>query len=118
MTMSQARGRLVAADGNFIVLFAETIDKMTDAITNLSPSIFAQADALDDLTQVGLMRTRWPQEIGENGDWQAGTNLAYMRELVEYWINHYNWRTHETAMNAFPQFPHDDRRYSRSISSM
>ena len=74
---------------------------MTDAITPFHIDI-PQAD-LDDLTQ-RLARTRWPQEIGDNGDWQAGTNLAYMRELVEYWINHYDWRTHETAMNAFPHF--------------
>ena len=74
---------------------------MTDAITPFQIDI--PQDDLDDLTQ-RLMRTRWPQEIGDNSDWQAGTNLAYMRELVEYWINHYDWRAHETEMNAFPQF--------------
>ncbi|GGA37525.1 epoxide hydrolase family protein [Sphingomonas psychrolutea] len=60
-------------------------------------------DALDDL-QERLRRTRWPQEIGDNGQWQAGTNLGFMRELTDYWINHYDWRAQETAMNAFPQF--------------
>ena len=59
--------------------------------------------ALDDLRE-RLIRTRWPQEIGENADWQAGTNLAYMRELTTYWIEHYDWRAQERAMNAFPQF--------------
>lgn len=51
-----------------------------------------------------LERTRWPNEIGDNKAWQAGTNLAYMRELVDYWLNTYDWRTQESAMNAFPQF--------------
>ena len=51
-----------------------------------------------------LRRTRWPQEIGNNTDWQAGTNLAYMRELTDYWLNSYDWRAQEDAMNAFPQF--------------
>ena len=58
---------------------------------------------LDDL-QARLGRTRWPQEIGDNGDWQAGTNLAFMRELVEYWRTDYDWRAQEAAMNALPQF--------------
>jgi pimeloyl-ACP methyl ester carboxylesterase len=59
--------------------------------------------ALDDL-QDRLRRTRWPQEIGDNTDWQAGTNLAYMRELTDYWLNQYDWCAQEAAMNAFPQF--------------
>ena len=59
--------------------------------------------ALDDLRE-RLLRTRWPQEIGDNADWQAGTNLAYMRELTTHWIERYDWRAQERAMNAFPQF--------------
>ena len=51
-----------------------------------------------------LRRTRWPQEIGDNADWQAGTNLAYMRALTDYWLNGYDWRAQEAAMNALPQF--------------
>src|SRR5579864_8133960 len=58
---------------------------------------------LDDL-QGRLRRTRWPQEIGDNSDWQAGTNLACMRELVDYWLNRYDWRAQEAEMNALPQF--------------
>ena len=64
--------------------------------------VIPQAD-LDDL-QDRLRRTRWPQEIGDNSKWQAGTNLAYMRELVDYWVNQYDWRAQEAAMNALPQF--------------
>ncbi len=61
-----------------------------------------QAD-LDDVRE-RLARTRWPQELGDNGDWQAGTSLAYMRELVAYWLNGYDWRAQEAAINRFPQF--------------
>ena len=74
---------------------------MSDAIQPFEIAI-PKAD-LDDL-QHRLARTRWPQEIGDNGDWQAGTNRAYMRELVDYWLNHYDWRAQEAAMNALPQF--------------
>ncbi len=73
---------------------SETVDPFRIAIP--------QAD-LDDL-QDRLRRTRWPQEIGDNSQWQAGTNLAYMRELVDYWLTRYDWRAQEAAMNALPQF--------------
>ena len=59
--------------------------------------------ALDDVRE-RLCRTRWPPEIGDNRDWQGGSNLAYMRELVDYWLNAYDWRAQEAAMNALPQF--------------
>ena len=74
---------------------------MSDAIQPFRVAI-PEAD-LGDLRD-RLRRTRWPQEIGDNSNWQAGTNLAYMRQLVDYWLNDYDWRAQEAAMNAFPQF--------------
>jgi hypothetical protein len=38
---------------------------------------------LDDL-QKRLARTRWPDEV-EGVGWDYGTNLSYMKELVDYW---------------------------------
>ena len=57
---------------------------------------------LDDLRE-RLRRTRWPGEIEDSG-WTYGTNLAYMRELVRYWLEDYDWRKHEAALNRLPQF--------------
>jgi pimeloyl-ACP methyl ester carboxylesterase len=51
-----------------------------------------------------LRRTRWPREPFVNDDWQAGANLAYMRELVAYWLKDYDWRAQEREMNAFSHF--------------
>jgi pimeloyl-ACP methyl ester carboxylesterase len=67
---------------------------------------FKIAVGTDELAEVQdrLRRTRWPQEIGDNSNWQAGTSLAYMRELVDYWVTQYDWRSQEEAMNALPQF--------------
>jgi pimeloyl-ACP methyl ester carboxylesterase len=73
----------------------------SDAIAPFKIDI-PQAD-LDDLRE-RLKRTRWPKEIGDNANWQAGANLGYMRELTDYWLNAYDWRAQEAAMNAFPQF--------------
>jgi pimeloyl-ACP methyl ester carboxylesterase len=58
--------------------------------------------ALADLRE-RLARTRFPDEIPGSG-WTYGTNLAYMRELVAYWRDRYDWRAAERSLNAFPQF--------------
>jgi len=60
---------------------------------------------LDDLRQ-RLERTRWPGEIPGTG-WQRGTDLSYMKELVEYWLDEYDWRKEEARLNAFAHFRAD-----------
>ncbi len=50
-----------------------------------------------------LARTRFPDEVPGSG-WGYGTDLSYMRELVAYWRERYDWRAAETRLNALPQF--------------
>jgi pimeloyl-ACP methyl ester carboxylesterase len=57
---------------------------------------------LDDLRD-RLKRTRWPDEIGENG-WDYGVPLAYVKELAEHWSTDYDWRAHVGRLNEYPQF--------------
>lgn len=57
---------------------------------------------LQDLAQ-RLERTRWPDEVPDNR-WQYGTDLGYLRSLVDYWRNGYDWRKHESTLNRFRQF--------------
>lgn len=59
-------------------------------------------DVLQDLRE-RLLRTRWPDEIADSG-WDYGTNLTYLKELVTYWLNQYDWRAHERALNALPHY--------------
>jgi epoxide hydrolase len=61
--------------------------------------------ALDDL-QERLKRTRWPDEAPDSG-WTMGTNLAYMKDLVDYWQKQYDWRKHEAELNQFNHFTAD-----------
>src|SRR5215472_3871503 len=70
---------------------------------NIAPYRIAVPDSvLADLRE-RLVRTRFPDEIPGSG-WGYGSNLAYMRELVAYWRDRYDWRTAEKAFNALPQF--------------
>ena len=54
---------------------------------------------LTDLSQ-RLSETRWPDEVPGSG-WRYGTELAYLRELVEYWRESFDWRAAERRLNAF-----------------
>ncbi|GHO98994.1 multidrug MFS transporter [Reticulibacter mediterranei] len=50
-----------------------------------------------------LAQTRWPDELS-NEDWEYGTNLPYLQELVRYWLEEYDWRAQERLLNTYPQF--------------
>ena len=60
-----------------------------------------QAD-LDDLRE-RLARTRWARDLPGAG-WERGVPASYLRELAAYWARGYDWRAHEAALNALPQF--------------
>ena len=50
-----------------------------------------------------LARTRLPDQApGE--PWAYGTDVDYLRELVEYWRSGFDWRAQEARLNAFPQY--------------
>ncbi len=40
----------------------------------------------------------------DDGGWGYGTNLDYMKELCAYWLEEYDWRAHEAALNGFSHF--------------
>ncbi|MCP5116321.1 MAG: epoxide hydrolase [bacterium] len=50
-----------------------------------------------------LDRTRFPDQIPGSG-WDYGSDTAYLRELVDYWRNEYDWRKHEAMLNELPHF--------------
>ena len=57
---------------------------------------------LDDL-RARLARTRWP-EVPPMEPWRTGTSVDYLRGLVEYWRDGFDWRAQEATLNAFRQF--------------
>ena len=59
-------------------------------------------EILKDLRE-RLDRTRFPGEVPGSG-WEYGTNLAYLKQLVEYWRTSYDWRAHEAEINRFAQY--------------
>jgi pimeloyl-ACP methyl ester carboxylesterase len=58
--------------------------------------------AIADLRE-RLARTRFPDQApGE--PWAYGTNVEYLRRLVEHWRTGFDWRAQERRLNAFPQY--------------
>lgn len=65
-------------------------------------TIQIQEPVLTDLKD-RLSATRWPDEP-EDAGWSMGTNTSYLKELVDYWRDEYDWRAREAEMNKLPQF--------------
>jgi pimeloyl-ACP methyl ester carboxylesterase len=69
----------------------------------ISPfTIEVAPEVLGDLRQ-RLKNTRWSYQV-QGTNWEAGTDLNYLKELVAYWHDTYDWRKHEAALNQFAHF--------------
>jgi pimeloyl-ACP methyl ester carboxylesterase len=62
-------------------------------------------EELDDL-RARLRRTRWPDQVPGIG-WKQGTELEWLRRLVSYWADDFDWRTWERKLNALDHFTCD-----------
>jgi pimeloyl-ACP methyl ester carboxylesterase len=79
-------------------------DAMTASHTvALEPApIHVSDEVLDDL-RARLALTRPPQDEG-NADWSYGVPDSYLRGLVAYWRDGYDWRQAEAAINAYEHY--------------
>jgi pimeloyl-ACP methyl ester carboxylesterase len=58
--------------------------------------------AIADLRE-RLARTRFADEPPLE-PWSTGTSLAYLKDLVRYWRESFDWRAQEAKLNAFRQY--------------
>lgn len=59
-------------------------------------------ETIDDL-RTRLRATRWPADVDESDEYY-GTSTAYMKELVDYWANEFDWRAAEQKLNEWNQY--------------
>ena len=72
-------------------------------MTDIQPFQIATPEAaLQDLNQ-RLARTRLP-EAETVDDWSQGVPLSWMRDMLAYWQQDYDWRRCEARLNALPQY--------------
>ena len=63
-------------------------------------------DVPEDVIQKIYTRVKeypW-HEMPDDGGWSYGTNLDYMKDFCDYWINKFNWREQERKINKFHHY--------------
>lgn len=99
-------GKLViAAVGMALAMTSRNLGAQQDASTVSRAERFTIAvpdEVLADLDE-RLARTRWPDQLPGTG-WDYGTDTQYLRELVEYWQNDFDWRAQEARLNRFEHY--------------
>jgi len=68
-------------------------------------SIKIEAEILSDL-RARIRNTRWPDRAPGTA-WEQGTDLEYLRQLLAYWADGFDWHARERELNAADQFRAD-----------
>ena len=62
----------------------------------------------DILKEINNKVKNYPwHEMPNDGGWNYGTNLDYMKEISNYWVTKFNWKKHEEEINKFSNFKTD-----------
>jgi len=81
---------------------SKAVPKSSSAPAVVPFSIHVPDAVLSDL-KYRLAHARLPDELPGAG-WDYGMNLGYLKELVAYWRDRFDWRAQERRLNQFPQF--------------
>jgi pimeloyl-ACP methyl ester carboxylesterase len=55
-----------------------------------------------------LEATRWPSVI-ENAGWQLGMDDGFLRRLIDYWRDQFDWRRQEKRLNGYAHYIAEDQ---------
>ena len=72
----------------------------------ISPFLVAISNAVIADLRSRIRVTRWP-EPAPGEPWSQGTDLAYLRELLTYWADDFDWPAQQRALNVFAHFTAD-----------
>ena len=74
-----------------------------DASLPIEPfTIRVEDRVLSDL-RARIRATRWPDQIPGVG-WEQGTDLHYLRQMLAYWADEFDWRVQERKLNEYHHF--------------
>jgi pimeloyl-ACP methyl ester carboxylesterase len=65
-------------------------------------TIAVSDEAIADL-QRRLRQIRWPDTVIDS-EWTYGLDLGWMKSLADHWLNQYDWRVQQRALNEYPHF--------------
>ena len=97
----------------------------------MEPFAIHVTDQVFEDLRARIRATRWPEPAPAEPWWQ-GTDLDYLKDLVGFWADGFDWRAQEHRLNAFAHFRleidgswstssmsgHQMARVSRSSSAM
>src|SRR2546429_6392538 len=66
----------------------------------IEPFVVEVPDAVLEDLRDRIRRTRWP-DPAPGGPWAQGTDLEYLRGLLAYWADGFDWRRQERWLNRF-----------------
>lgn len=87
----------------WLLLFLACGNLVSAQDTSIRPFAIHVEDAVLKDLQDRLIRTRFPDQV-ENSGWDYGTDKSYLKELVEYWKDEYDWRQQERLLNELDHF--------------
>ena len=95
--------KLMGAAGAWPAVAPAPVAAGAQAGTDIQPFTIGVGDGeLADLRR-RLESTRWPPDAtGE--PWSMGTDGPYLRQLVEYWRDEFDWRAREAALNRLDHY--------------
>ena len=72
-------------------------------MTDIRPYTLNVSDAT--LSEIRKRVANYPwHEMPDDGGWDYGSNLDYMKELADYWVREFDWRKQEAMINGFANF--------------
>ena len=87
---------------------AESLDDAATGEAPIDPTAIrsfeiAVPDAVLEDLHTRLERTRLPDQL-DGVEWEYGTELDYLTELITYWRDEFDWREQERRLNQFDQY--------------
>ncbi len=71
--------------------------------TSVRPFTISIPDAVLADLKTRLQNSRFPEPLQGDG-WALGTDIRYLKELIAYWRDTFDWRAQERRLNGFEQF--------------
>jgi pimeloyl-ACP methyl ester carboxylesterase len=90
---------------------ASALPQMAQAATTVSPGGIPITPFKIDVPQARLdyiasrlRNAEWPDKPDVEDPWAFGASYDVMKDVVDYWLNKYDWRKQEAELNKLPQF--------------
>jgi len=86
-----------------VIVASATTSAQAPSSEAIRPFMIRIPDAVLTDLKARLAMTRLPEPLQGDG-WAHGTDIAYLRQLVAYWRNSFDWRAQERRLNQLEQF--------------